>query len=475
MAIYNYPAPCEPQYKKPTSVKDCLPQAKELVKRVHGRAALGLVKKGDRILIVTYPDQDEYVKEALTQAFREEGAQAVDFILGSELSKREAEKKSVEDGWKEGDRMENAPEMVAGSLIPSREGEGLYNYLVKHPEVTGIFWGTGGRGHRKYALRDKSDKFRNNWLFNNWEEFLSKTWVFPQEVWIEFERRIIEAIGKASIVRITDPQGTYLEFSLTAEEAKRWQNSAWRAGHLFLDPFQATSKECSVVPVSTNIPPVFPGVHGVLAGTANHYGFFPHIEVYFEHGRLVEVKGGGKYGEVIRNVMDKYKWVHWPGYPEKGLYWFCDSVVCTSTKAFRRKSDMFGSYWKTPNSPERNRTGVFHHGFGSRMHGEDYIKYAKEHDVPTGHIHVHNYFVTYEIKLHGTNNWYKIVDKGRVTALDDPEIRALAVKYGDPDEILSYDWVPPLPGINCEGDYFKDYAPDPMAYLKKRMKEGKPI
>jgi hypothetical protein len=95
--------------------------------------------------------------------------------------------------------------------------------------------------------------------------------------------------------------------------------------------------------------------------------------------------------------------------------------------------------------------------------------------VPRGHIHVHNYFLTFEIKVRGTDYWYKIVDKGQLSPLDDPSLRAIAARYGDPDELLRYDWVPPLPGINCEGDYLKDYAPDPIAYLKKRMKEGKPV
>ena len=127
------------------------------------------------------------------------------------------------------------------------------------------------------------------------------------------------------------------------------------------------------------------------------------------------------------------------------------------------------------NTSERNRMGVFHSGFGSRMHGKGFLEYAQEHNLPTGHIHVHNYFMTFEVKLQDSNYWHKIVDRGWVTAMDDPEIRALAVKYGDPDELLSYDWIPPLPGINCEGDYLKDYAPDPIGYLKTQMKESKPI
>jgi len=34
MPIYNYPAPRSPEYKKPASVEDCLPQARLLVRKV---------------------------------------------------------------------------------------------------------------------------------------------------------------------------------------------------------------------------------------------------------------------------------------------------------------------------------------------------------------------------------------------------------------------------------------------------------
>lgn len=475
MSVFNYPSPKSPNYKKPTGMEDCLPQAKIHVKKLHGRTAFGPVKKGDQIIVVTFPDQDNYAKEALTHALKEEGAEKVTFMSGIELGAKEYEKTSVEDGWKEADRMESAPWKVAGGKAASPVTTGLINYLNKHPEITTIFFGEGGRSHITFALKENATKFRNNFIFNNWEEFLSRAWVFPEELTIEMERRIIDAIGKAASVRITDPEGTHLEYTLTAEEARRWQMTAWMSGHLFLDPHQATSQECAVIPVSTKIPPVFLDINGVLAGTANHVGFFPRIEVYFERGRLVEVKGGGKYGDKIREMSDKYKDVHWPWYPDKGFFWFCDCVTCTLVKSFRRTSDMFDSFWDFPNAPERNRAGVFHHGFGSRMHGQQYIDYVQEHKLPTGHIHVHNYFVTFEIKLRGTDTWYKIVDKGRIMALDEPEMRALAVKYGDPDELLSYDWIPPLPGINCEGEYLKDYAPNPSAFLKKRLGENKRI
>jgi len=63
MAVYNYPGPRAPKYKKPTSMEDCIPQAKRLVKISSGdvygtsrlsqnRYVLGPVKKGDQILII---------------------------------------------------------------------------------------------------------------------------------------------------------------------------------------------------------------------------------------------------------------------------------------------------------------------------------------------------------------------------------------------------------------------------------------
>ena len=74
MSRYNYPAPRAPKYERPTSVEQCLPQARRFAKKTHGRAAMGPVKKGDRLLIVTLPDQDPYVRDAVRQALIEEGA-----------------------------------------------------------------------------------------------------------------------------------------------------------------------------------------------------------------------------------------------------------------------------------------------------------------------------------------------------------------------------------------------------------------
>jgi hypothetical protein len=480
MTQYNYPAPKAPTYKEPKSVKDCLPQAREIVKKQHGRTAMGPIAKGESILIITLPDQNKFVQEAVTQACLEAGAGKVTFMLPSELTGKKERFFSVEDGWDEAAMLSEG--IASGSPETADLASGmnvakpLIVYLKKHPEYTKVFWDLGARTQKIQVLGDQGHKFKANWLFNNWEEYLSDAWSFPDELSVEIERSIINAIGQASEVRITDPEGTFLEFPLTADDARKWQYGAWLKGHLFMDPLQASVVEAEVVPHSPDAPPVFRDMNGVLAGTSNHRGFFPRMELHIEHGRLVEVKGGGKYGELIKGMNEKFKNVQWPGYPQKGYFWFCDCALCTIVKAFRRTSDMFKSNWGFPNIAERNRGGVFHLGIGSRRHHEaEHLRVAKKSGAALGHIHVHNYFATYEIKLRGTETWYKIVDKGWLTAMSDPAIRALATKYGDPDKLLSYDWVPPLPGINCEGDYMRDYAPNPLAYLKKRMKAGQSV
>jgi hypothetical protein len=68
----------------------------------------------------------------------------------------------------------------------------------------------------------------------------------------------------------------------------------------------------------------------------------------------------------------------------------------------------------------------------------------------------------------------KIVDKGHLTALDDPEVRSLAGKYGDPEDILSEEWIPAIPGINYPGNYMDDYGKDPTEWVTKEIEEQLP-
>jgi hypothetical protein len=37
--------------------------------------------------------------------------------------------------------------------------------------------------------------------------------------------------------------------------------------------------------------------------------------------------------------------------------------------------------------------------------------------------------------------------------LDDPDVRTLAAKYGDPYKLLTENWIPEISGINAPGSY----------------------
>ncbi|MBW2028265.1 MAG: hypothetical protein JRJ31_04230, partial [Deltaproteobacteria bacterium] len=254
MTVHNYPEPCAPKYQKPSTVDACLNQAMLLVKKEHGRAAMGPVRKGDHILIVTLPDQDENVRGAVTQALLQEGAESVDFIYEHELTGMEPKIYRVEEGWKEAETVEKEPWNMSGSSFYSDLGEPLRKHLKDHPEYTGVFYGLGGRGHLRFQLREHANKFRGCWVLNNWEEFMSKAWTYPDELWRKIEEKILKYLGRAAAVRITDPEGTHLEYPVSQEEAKRWELTAGRPGHIFLDIFQSTTEENAVTPVSPEVP-----------------------------------------------------------------------------------------------------------------------------------------------------------------------------------------------------------------------------
>jgi hypothetical protein len=92
--------------------------------------------------------------------------------------------------------------------------------------------------------------------------------------------------------------------------------------------------------------------------------------------------------------------------------------------------------------------------------------------MPRDHgFHTHTYFTTYQVHLRDANRWLTLLDKGRMTSLDNAEVRALASRYGNPDDLLQEDWRPEIPGINAPGEYLKDYAPDPWKTVKRVIDE----
>jgi hypothetical protein len=522
----KYPPPRFPSYlRPPKSVDDIMPFARAAVRQTGGRTPLGLVEKGMATLIVSEVGAEPMVMHAIQRAFEERGLKVYivpeNELLG--IGKEEALKAvrsmhwyTSEQGYMEVERWlnelfiesevpkkwlkERRPDLYNAIYAKSDEvpqaqrdlakqfggakvAEGIVKFLDQHPDVKAVFWRRGGRPRTARLLKQHSAKFYGNFIFDNRYELMNKAATFPGDVWRLAEERVLETIAWVDHVEAFDPEGTKMQFDVSEEEAKVWASGAYNQGHLFLSPYQATGRfpysvvDYPAIQKKWNAP-LITKVNGVFAGTSNHAGSFPRIEVHVKDGYVTEVKGGGTYGELWREFL-KYPGINELKYPYQdrpGYWWFYEAGLGTNPKFFKRPDEnMVGN-----NQSERNNAGVIHWGFGgSVVHDPDkpeeskaWIDFPKQHGLPKDHWwHIHNTLLTYRVRVRGTKNtWLTLIDKGEMPAFKSPEIRALASRYGDPNEILAEDWQPHLPGINAPGRY-EDYAKDPWKTVSQVMKK----
>ena len=374
-------------------------------------------------------------------------------------------------------------EQIRQKLLGESVGQALSAYLGKHPEITGVFWGRGGSTIVRRNMHPHESKYLGLMLWNNQWDVNNGMSSFPSDVWQLVETKTTEPLAFIDKLRVTDPEGTHLEADLTQEQARKWARGVYQRGHLFMYPTMASAKFAySVVDYPAFqrewIPPEpMVLVNGVVAGNQGHGGFYPRIEVHYKNGYISDIKGGGIYGEIYREFL-KYPKINelpYPFFTHAGYFYLHEISLGTNPKAIRDPYYLHAEGGST--SPERNRSGVFHIASGRRVsHSptsptlpKEWVEFTKLHNLPNDHgFHIHNYFATYEVRLRGANRWVTLVDKGHLTSLDDPEVRALASRYGDPDKILSEDWVPGIPGINAPGRY-EDYAKDPWKFAKAEM------
>ncbi|MFC1962460.1 hypothetical protein ACFLWB_00420, partial [Chloroflexota bacterium] len=83
------------------------------------------------------------------------------------------------------------------------------------------------------------------------------------------------------------------------------------------------------------------------------------------------------------------------------------------------------------------RSGIIHSSIGQGLANPNY-KIIR---------HMDTYFNT----LVADGN--TVVDKGHMVALDDEEVRKVAAKYGDPDKLLTEDWIPAIADVNAQDSY----------------------
>jgi hypothetical protein len=405
------------------------------------------VRPGEKILLVEKSTDDPMVTEALVTAMREVGA-TVD-VFHVDIKDRPMDYMDEFRGL-----VHNVPGIAQDDAFDLWKAK--FKWLEKVAEEQGyalLIQGEGGALPKLDGPRYEGAPWFHRVTF--------PAAGFPWPVWDLINKKTWEPIwtrGKGAWVRLTDPEGSSLRYRLDPAywEASHYDGHRRRfepnyyLGHLFGWP----------------TPPYNPGLQaeGVLAGTINHYSRpFPHAKAYFEGGKLTRVEGGGEYGEKWREIMELTKDIQYPEYPDKGLFWMWEVAIGTHPKMARPPyaftlSGHAAMY-------ERLRAGYIHVGIGT---GNANVseKWAEERGLPWGHVHIHMQFPTYVLET-VEGDEITVIRDGHLTALDDPEVVALASQYGDPKELLAEAWTPPVPGISVPGDYWQDYAPDPAKWFEE--------
>lgn len=414
-----------------------------------GFVAYGDVRPGDKVLIAASNLHESSLVEAIVDALKKKGARKVDIMILDDGPDRELNYR---------DEIERIIRTEPWWVNPRWYDyqEGVMNY-AKDNGYDMLIHGRGGPIPKSNAKGEMLPFKFEALPWHTDEIFLSKANIFPPRLnnlinvktW-----NMIYREGRGGKAKVTDPEGTQLEFTLHEKYYDRQLDERGgfgprpSLGHLFGHPTPPIIEEEDAI--------------GTIAGTTSHLTRpYPHIKTNLEAGKVLSIEGGGGYGDAWRPLMERTDSIQYPEFPRKGLFWLWEFAIGTNPKV--RRPSNFLRLGGGGNEIERGRSGVIHAGFGTRWRGKSEV-WAGKQGVPYGHLHVHLLFPTFEIK-NPQGRTLTVIRNGRLTALDDPEVRELARKYGDPDELLNEDWIPRIPGINAEGKY-GEYARDPFQWFK---------
>jgi hypothetical protein len=404
-----------------------------------GFIGYGGTKPGDRVLLAVDTHYDHRVVEAVARALRDKGAK-VDVMTVDAGPNRE---------FDDLDEIKVVMRRRHWRQEPRRwEGIPWIEELARSHKYDLLIHGKGGptpaTDHRYEQIP---------WLLP--EHLAAGSTTFPRKLHRLINEKTWGKIwhqGRGGKVRVTDPEGTDLSFTL------------------FEDYFGAARLGFAEAPLGWyghllgHAPPPFvdrEDATGLVAGTTSHYARpFGQIQVHVEQGRVEKIEGGGRYGDAWRELWEESRNTQYPCFPRPGLFWIWEMAIGTNPKIVRPRNihevTSGGFEW------ERRRAGVIHVGFGTRWRGPE-EEWAAERGLLYGHLHIHLLFPTYRITTRRGEE-VTLIENGRLTALGDPEVRELAASFGDPDQLLREDWIPAVPGITASGSY-DEYAKDPARWI----------
>lgn len=409
------------------------------------------VKKGEQVLIVTDSTVgDPLITEAWARAAREQGA-IVDVITLDLVSHRP--------------KPEVGP---MGSEATSWWPTWLDNAIMKADATLVLAPININHGIKRSTVEEKWNRGRIGLPGNIYtrEQLAFTKWTtYPAELDVALQRKLYEQTDVDSgpkIIHITDPLGTDLTFTLDIDRK-------WISEHFGYDLNRvevSLTRRTEYMFHHNKITPGLskkPDARGLIVATSLASGPIPPMKVYVEGGRIARIEGDRPAAEEWRQAIEQQKAIDYGFLHGKGAGWVEGVYIGTNPKVIR--PDFFNpkyfeeqgsyNYWWC----DIKRSGFMHIGFGKGWSGIDGVK----EEVPAWHGDV---FIPYPtVYVDGK----KIVDNGHLMLLDDPDIRRIAAKYGDPDELLREEWVPDYDADpSIKGHYTKEQFEAILKSFKRR-------
>jgi hypothetical protein len=403
--------PRMPSVKQPNSAEDILSALRTVVTRPHVRGmneALGL-KPGERVLMITDSTVDPIMSEGFQEAIRDAGGHVdivnlegypllddpIDLVYGPNTS-----------NW--------YPQWVWEAA--KHADVLLCLAFFKFPHTPNLPWGRQNTYSANWRIKGRAIQ---------WElppdMLLCPALTYPLEIWDAIDAKHNDLMWGARRIEITEDNGTHLAWEVTPED---WASIEGRGDEDELATRMSYVPGHQFVPFPKSLQ--FEGQ--VVINSLTFGGPVPPTTLTVDGRRVTQVEGNNHFADKLRESFEKYKDQTWRGLPGPGANWISTFAACTNPK-FRRSPN-----WESMRGSARvhawclghRRSGFLHASVGAALEHEN-SKLIRHFDMAFPNL------------LADGN---PVILDGHMLALDDPEVRNIAEKYGNPDELLREDWIP---------------------------------